>query len=398
MDFLHRAWAEIDLDALEYNYKTLRARLHDGGRMMCIVKADAYGHGALTVAKTLDQCGTEWFGVSNIEEAAELRLGGIKKPIFILGYTPPGYAGALAKMELTQNVFSLDYARALDRAACEADVSVEVHIKIDTGMNRLGLLYQAHDRRAETLREAESICHLKNLRATGLFTHFSVADEGEEGEAYTRGQCRCFQEVRDALREKGFTFSLHHCANSGGAMAYPEAQFDMVRPGISLYGLYPSEKLRAEMPLRPVMTLKSVISLLKEVGPGGEVSYGRTFEIDRPMTLATIPIGYADGYSRGLSGKADLLVGGRRVKIVGRVCMDQLVVDVTGIPGLHTDDEVILFGDGLPVDELARLENTINYEMICRVSKRVPRIYRRGGQTLSAMNCLCPEAWEKGLL
>jgi len=398
MDFLHRVWAEIDLDALEYNYKTLRARLHDGCRMMCIVKADAYGHGALTVSKTLDRCGAEWFGVSNIEEAAELRLSGIQKPVFILGYTPPGYAGALAEMKLSQSVFSLDYARELDRAAREAGVSVDVHIKIDTGMNRLGLIYQEQERRAETIEEAETICRLKNLRATGMFTHFSVADEGEDGEAFTREQCRCFQEVRDALKEKGITFSFHHCANSGGTLAYPEAQFDMVRPGIALYGLYPSEKLRSEMPLRPVMTLKSVISFLKEVKPGGAVSYGRTFEIERPMTLATIPIGYADGYARSLSGRADLLVGGRRAKIVGRVCMDQLVVDVTGIPGLRADDEVIVFGGGLPVDELARLEDTINYELVCRVSKRVPRIYRRGGQPLSAMNYLCPEAWEKGLL
>lgn len=388
MDFLKRTWAEIDLDALEKNFSAIRSHLRTGCKTMCIVKADAYGHGAVQVAQTLARCGAEWFGVSNIEEGAQLRRHGILQPIFVLGYTPPQCAKQLSELSLTQAILSEDYAKELSRCAGDSGVVVDTHIKIDTGMNRLGLIYQAHDHRAETIRSVERMVHLPALNHTGLFTHFAVSDEGEEGETFTRGQYACFVEVRDALREKGITFPLCHCCNSGGILAYPDMHFDMVRPGITLYGLYPSWKLKKILPLKPVMTLKSVVALLKEVRPGGTVSYGRTYPIEKSMTLATVPVGYADGYPRAFSGKADMLIGERRAKIVGRVCMDQLMLDVTDVPGLSVGEEVTVFGEGIPVDELARLHGTINYELVCLVGKRVSRIYMKNGAPVGVMNAL----------
>ena len=388
MDFLKRTWAEIDLDALEENYFSIRAHVKKGCKAMCIVKADAYGHGAVQVAETLARCGAEWFGVSNIEEAAQLRQHGIIQPIFVLGYTPPECAKQLSALSLTQAIFSEDYAEKLSRCAQDGGVAVDTHIKIDTGMNRMGLIFQAHDQRAETIRSVERMVHLPALNHTGLFTHFAVSDEGEAGEEFTRSQYACFVAVRDALAEKGITFPLCHCCNSGAILAYPDMHFDMVRPGITLYGLYPSPSLTEILPLKPVMTLKSVAAHLKAVCSGGTVSYGRTYPIETAMTLATVPVGYADGYPRAFSGKADMLIGGRRAKIVGRVCMDQLMLDVTGIPNLTVGDEITVFGAGLPVDELARLHDTINYELVCLVGKRVSRIYMRSGVPVGVMNGL----------
>ncbi len=391
MDFLKRTWAEIDLDALEFNFSSVKGHLRPGCKTMCVVKADAYGHGAVPVARTLAQCGADWLGVSNLEEGAQLRAHGIETPIFVLGYTPPQYAEKLCDLSLTQAVLSEEYALELSACAQDSGVTLDVHIKVDTGMNRMGLIYQSHDRRAETLDSLERICRLPGLSATGLFTHFAVSDEGAEGEAFTRAQFACFCEVRDALCGRGLRFALCHCCNSGGILAYPDMHLDLVRPGIMLYGLYPSEKLRLVLPLQPVMTLKSVVALLKESAPGGTVSYGCTYRVEKPMRIATVPIGYADGYPRAFSGKADMLLHGRRVKIVGRVCMDQLMLDVTEVPGVSTGEEVVVFGEGLPVDELARLHGTINYEMVCMVGKRVARIYKRGGVPVEVFSSVCPD-------
>ncbi len=390
-DFLKRTWAQVDLSALRHNYREIRRKVRPEAKIMAVVKADCYGHGAEYCAKTLESCGAEWFAVSNLEEACQLRSCGIDKPILILGYTPPECAAQLWETGISQAVFSEEYAEKLSQAADEAGAVVNIHLKIDTGMGRLGLLYYDGERDAEAVRAAVRICGRKGLRAEGIFTHFASADE-TEGEEFTRLQFRRFTELTDRLADAGVTGLIRHCCNSAGSFRFPEMNLDMVRPGIILYGLDPSGEVKGYLDLHPVMSLKSVVSHLKEVGPGMTVSYGRTFTAKEPMRVATVPIGYADGYNRLLSGRADMLVNGRRARVVGRVCMDQLMLNVTGIPDVSAGREVTVFGSEggktVSVDELASLCGTINYETVCLIGKRVPRIYFENGREVGQMNLL----------
>lgn len=383
-----RTWAEIDLDALGHNFREIQSRLQPGVKICCVIKADGYGHGAVALAREYESLGADWFAVSNIEEAEELRRAGIRRPILILGYTPPACAGKLAAYGISQAVLGLEYARQLSREATAQGVSVKVHIKVDTGMSRIGFFYQDPQRDGKALEEMKEACRLPGLSPEGIFTHFAVADEGGNGEEFTRRQFANFTGAIRYLEERGISFSIRHCANSAAIGEYPEFQLDMVRPGIIQYGLLPSYVLRAPMALRPVMTLKSVLSLVKKVEPGTAVSYGCTFRAESPSVIGTIPVGYADGYRRTLSGRACVLVRGKRAPILGRVCMDQMMVDLTDIPEAKAGEEVILFGEGLPVDELARLENTINYELVCDVNRRVPRVYVRGAQVIGELHYL----------
>lgn len=389
--FLKRTWAQVDLGALRHNYEEIRKRVRPEAKIMAVVKADCYGHGVEYCAKTLDRCGAEWFAVSNIEEARQLRSCGITKPVLILGYTPPECAVQLAGEGISQAVFSEEYAEKLSRVAEEAGVTVNIHLKVDTGMGRLGLLYYNGGQDMEAVHAAVRICGMKGLQAEGVFTHFASADESG-GEDFTRLQFRRFTEIADKLAQAGINGLIRHCCNSAGSFRFPEMNLDMVRPGIILYGLDPSDEMKGYLNLRPVMSLKSVISHLKEIGPGMTVSYGRTFTAAEPMRVATVPIGYADGYNRLLSGRAEMLINGRRVKVIGRVCMDQLMLNVTGIPDISAGREVTVFGtegeETVSVDELAALCGTINYETVCLIGKRVPRIYFENGREVGQMNLL----------
>ena len=396
-EFLRRTWAEIDLDALTENYHAIRSQVNGKAAMCCVVKADAYGHGAPTVARLYQQLGAEWFAVSNVEEAVQLRRSGIYRPILILGYTPPEMASILSRENVSQSVLSLEYARALSEQAQKAGCMVRCHMKVDTGMSRIGFFYQQQGRDEKSLEEIVTACGLPGIEPQGIFTHFAVADEGEAGEAYTRQQYDCFTAAIAFCEERGIHFTVCHCCNSGAILDYPGFSLDMVRPGIIQYGLLPSGDMRHPLPLRPAMALRSVISHKKSIAAGTTVSYGRTFRAERDMVLATVPIGYADGYPRRLSGQADVLVNGRRAPIVGRICMDQMMIDVTGIEQVCPGQTVTLFGEDhgsvLPVEELAEKAGTIAYETICLIGKRVPRIYLRDGQAVTQMNYFDSEHW-----
>ena len=383
MEFLHRTWVEIDLDRIEHNYRRLADRVGDG-RVMCVIKANAYGHGAVETARLLEGAGCGWFAVSNIEEAQQLRRGGITARLLILGATPAEYAAALAEGEITQALYDPEYAKELSAAAVAAGVTLRVHLKLDTGMRRLGF-------DAETqLDEAAAACRLPGLDAEGIFTHFATADgDGDPDGAFTRLQFDRFVGAVKALEAKGVTFKLRHCSNSAAAVTRPDFRLDLVREGIVLYGLAPSAAVGAEGFL-PAMSMKARVSMVKQVAAGEGISYGLTYRTERPMTVATLPVGYADGYLRAY-GKGCVLLKGKRAPILGRVCMDQMMVDVTGLD-VRAGDTATLFGeDGgvlLPVEALSKLADTINYETVCAIGRRVPRVYLRSGQAVGVSGLL----------
>lgn len=383
VEYTRRTWVDIDLDAVRHNLETIR-KMTAGAEIMCIVKADAYGHGVEQISLEYQRMGVNWFGVSNIEEAVELRRYGIRGSILILGYTPPKVTRLLSDYDVSQTVFSEQYAQGLSAAAVELGVNIRCHIKADTGMARIGFNCRRDDFTDEQVEPCARVCALPGLTVDGIFTHFAVADDGESGCDYTRCQYEYFTRLISQLEARGITFRWRHCCNSAATLEYPEMHLDMVRPGIILYGLAPSPQLRGKYDLKPVMHLRSVLSMIKPLEAGATVSYGRTYTAKNDMLLATAPIGYADGYPRVLSGRQEVLVNGRRVPIIGRVCMDQLMLDVSSLPDVHEGDRVTAFGiDGgaeIPVDELSDKMGTINYELICRMARRVPRVYRRGGK------------------
>lgn len=392
MDFLRRTWAEISLDALRHNYAVIRQKVRDGCGVMSIVKADAYGHGAKYVARALESAGTDWFGVSNLEEARQLRLAGIARPILILGYTPPDRAADLAAQQIAQTVFSADYAAQLSAHAAAAAVQVDIHVKLDTGMHRLGFCCDTPQSLAAAAREIAALCRLPGLRPQGVFTHFPSADrDGDPDGSVTARQFERFTQTVALIEAKGVHFSLRHCCNSAAVLEHPEMHLDLVRPGIILYGLMPSPALR-DPGLVPAMQLRTVVSMVKPVQAGEAVSYGRIYTTPGPRRIATVPIGYADGYPRALSGQAHMLLRGRRVPVVGRVCMDQLMLDVTEVPDVREGMTVTVFGrDGgafLPVDELSAQAGTIGYETVCLIGKRVPRVYFENGRTVGHVSLL----------
>ena len=392
-EILRRTWAEIDLDALARDFQAVRKAANPQAKVCCVVKADAYGHGAVRMAQEFESLGADWFAVSNLEEALQLRLGGIEKPVLVLGYTPPEEAGSLAKHHVSQCVYSLDYARELSHYAVEAGVTVKIHVKIDTGMSRLGFFYQDITRDEATVEEVKAACTLPGLYPEGIFTHFAVSDEGKDGDAFTMKQFGCFKEMIESLLREDISFEVRHCANSAAVFDYPLSHLDMVRAGIVIYGLYPSDALRNRPELTPVLSLRSVVSHVKTVKPGSTISYGRMFTAEHEMKVATVPVGYADGYPRILATQgAQVLIGGKRCPILGRICMDQLMADVSALEDVKVGDLVTLIGrDGaeeITADELAEREGSINYEVVCGLSKRVPRVYLKHGKVESIYNAL----------
>lgn len=378
---LRRTWAEINLDHLAYNYRRLREQMGPEAKFLGVVKADAYGHGAVTVARELQALGADYLAVSNLEEAEELRHGGVALPILLLGYTPAEMTEALIACQVTQDVPSLEMARAYSAAASACGGTLKVHLKLDTGMGRLGFQCdEAHFRRS--LEEILQAMALPGLDWEGVFMHFCVSDEPEKPESveFTRVQYSRFCRMVEAVESRrGRRFPLHHCCNSGGVLFYPEYAWDLCRPGIVLYG---TERMSAAFGLKPVMTLKSTVGPVKEYGPETSVSYGRTYFTQGTRRIGVVPIGYADGLHRCLSNRWSMMTKYGPAPIRGRICMDMCMVDLTDLPEVRSGDEVVVFGEGSPVEDMAGMAGTITYELLCAVSRRVPRLYLRDGRVV----------------
>jgi alanine racemase len=383
--FSHReTWAEVSLDAIAHNVKTIKAGLKPSCRFMAVVKADGYGHGAVQVAKAALEAGADWLGVALLDEALQLRAAGIECPILVLGYTPPASAETAVKHRIAVTVFTEKELEAVIACAAHHRLYANVHLKTDTGMSRIGVTDPE-----TALVLARKAASSPWVRLEGVFTHFASADSPDE--TYTRRQFETFLAYIDCLERHGIRVPLKHCCNSAASLRFPDMHLDLVRVGISLYGLLPfSDPMPGVPELRPAMKWKTRIAALKQVPAGQPISYGCTYRPERPSWIATVPAGYADGLSRRLSNRGSMMIRGRKAPIVGRVCMDQTMVDVSAIPGVRAGDEVLLFGrdeeGGLPVEEIASLLDTINYEIVCLVGKRVPRVYLRDRAVVETVN------------
>lgn len=379
MERYSRVYETVNLDAIRQNMEAMRANLKEGTGMIGVVKADGYGHGSVPVACAIDPY-VSGYATATPEEAVILRRHGITKPILILGVSPESSYEDLIRYELRPAVFRYESAARLSELSVKAGKISPIHIALDTGMSRIG-----YPVTAAAADETVRISRLPGIRIEGLFTHFARADERDKGA--TARQMELFTEFISMLTERGITIPVLHCSNSAGILELPQANFNAVRAGISIYGLYPSDEVEKEpVHLTPAMELKSTISYLKTIAPGTPVSYGGTFTAERETAIATIPVGYGDGYPRSLSGRGDVLIRGRRARILGRVCMDQLMVDTTEIPEAEEGDEVTLIGkDGdeeITVEELARIGGGFHYEILCDIGKRVPRVYIEDGKVV----------------
>lgn len=382
-NFFRRTWAEIDLSAICHNYRSLRDKVDANSNIIAVVKADAYGHGVSKVASALKDEGANFFAVSCLAEAEELRALNVDCPILILGYTPCEFAKDLCEKGFIQTVYSKDYAEELSSFATKNGVKVLAHVKLDTGMGRLGFDISSPDFE----KDVYSVCNLDGLCVKGVFTHFPSADfDGDEDGEYSAKQFESFVNAVNKVEALGFKFETKHCCNSAGSITVKGAHLDAVREGILLYGLYPSKETRHLVSVKPAMSVKTVVSMVKELKKGQSVSYGRTFVAEKDMKIATVCIGYADGYPRSLSKGGYMLINGQKAPIVGRICMDQLMLDVTEIENVKRGSIATVFGEDngafLPVDEIASLCNTINYEIVCLVGKRVPRVYLKDGEII----------------
>ncbi|MBR2782259.1 MAG: alanine racemase [Oscillospiraceae bacterium] len=381
MEYQKKTWVEVDLDRLAHNYHVIRSAIPDQTRFLGVVKADAYGHGAVPVSLHLQELGADYFAVSNLDEAIQLRRGGIDRPILILGYTPPEFAIEMTLLKITQEVHSLEYAKALSKSL-PVGQTLRIHIKLDTGMSRLGFF--SYDR-PETADEIREISELPHLQIEGCLQHFAAADgRSTDDRAYTRLQYRRFQEMLDQIRALGVDPGICHCANSGAVIDYPEYAMDMVRPGIATYGLSPSEELSGVLDLKPILSWKASIGQIRSFPAGVSISYARTFTTARPSRIAVLSVGYGDGLSRALSNGWEVVLHGKRVPIVGRICMDMCMIDVTDVPETKVEDPVTLISseatEGITAEDMAQRLGTISYEVLCGISKRVPRLYLRNGE------------------
>ena len=378
MKLLKRTWADVDLDALAHNYRLIKSHVPEGTRYLGVMKADAYGHGAVPISHALVELGADYLAVSNLEEAVQIRRGGIRAPILILGYTPPIYAENMVYLDMTQEVHSLEYARQLDQALNGTNFILNVHLKLDTGMTRIGFTAYDNEQAMEDMVEA---AHLPHLQVEGAFMHFCVSDSlAPEDRAFTRMQYARFERALDYLETVGIRPEIRHCCNSGGTMLYPEYALDMVRPGILTYGVAPAPELNGILDLKPLMSVHTTVSQIREFPADVDVSYGRTYTTPSPRRLAVLSIGYADGLQRRLSGRAQFLLRGKLVRVVGRICMDMCMVDITEVPEAQVGDDVMLIGPERPCDLLAEQLETISYEVLCGINKRIPRIYLQNGK------------------
>jgi len=379
--FYNHSWCTVDIRQAENNIRFFKEHYASDCKLMCVVKANAYGHGAKEICPAFERGGADWFAVSALQEAVELRKSGSRLPVLILGYTSPEDASVLYQYQITQTIHSLEYARELSASLQEGE-RLPVHIKADTGMGRIG--FDCVNRKIEELcGEIRQVKALSNLDAEGIFTHFSVADEfSEDCVSYSDQQALRFKELVEALKKQGILFQLKHCSNSAALLYKPGLQFDMVRLGIAAYGLSPNGAEYAGMEgAKPLMEMKTMISQVKEIQAGTGISYGKTFVAQKPMRVATLCVGYADGFRRSPDASRYVLIHGQTAPLLGRVCMDQCIADVSHIPDVKMGDEAVLFGRSgdafLSVDEVADMWGTINYEVICGISERVKRVYLR---------------------
>ena len=369
------SWAEIDLDAIAHNARQLKRLVGERTHLAAVVKANAYAHGALEAALVALANGATWLAVARANEGFALREGGVTAPILVMGYTLPSQAADIVRHRLTPAVNSLELAEALSAAVAGASADpLPIHLKVDTGLGRFGLLPE------EVLAFARAVIALPGLILEGVFTHFSAADERDK--AYSQRQFAEYMQVLRQLEAAGIAVPMKHCANSAATLSMPETHLDMVRCGITLYGLPPSDEVDMVIPVRPAMSLKARVGRVRTLPPGFPISYNRTFTTTRPTPVALVPLGYGDGYRRALSNKGQVLIRGRRAPILGRVCMDQCVVDVSGIPDVHEEDEVVLLGrqsdDEISAQEIAGWVGTNNYEVVAAILARVPRVYVNG--------------------
>lgn len=368
-------WAEIDLECVAHNMREVRRLTRASALVTAVIKADGYGHGAVQIGRTLIENGADRFAVATLSEAVELRRAYPDTPIMVLGYTPDCDVDVALEAHIILTVFTEAQAQAFSRAAVDSGQRLTVHLKVDTGMRRLGFSADEQGNAA-----IERVVRLSGLCAEGIFTHFACADASDK--AFTYLQIKRFNATLDALKKRGVTFKLRHAANSAALMDLPETHYDMVRAGIMLYGLYPSDAVCTERAnLRPAMRLMTCVAQVRTVEAGDGISYGLIYKAQAPMRVATLPIGYADGFTRMLTGKASGVMNGVQCPVVGRICMDQCMLDVSAVPGpVSVGDSVMLFGaPPLTADAYAKRLGTIHYEVVCTVGKRVPRVYRRGG-------------------
>lgn len=374
-----RVYAKIDLDAIAYNMEQMKQNIRPETKVMAVIKADGYGHGAVQIAEMMERWNYIWgFAVATLDEAVVLRTEGIQKPILVLGCVFPDQYMEMLKHEIRMNIYTEEMAESISRMAAREGKTAYMHIKLDTGMSRLG--FGINEQSAETIKR---ISKMPNVNMEGIFTHFTKADEKDK--SFTKKQIQEFVWMTERLKEKNVRFTYEHCSNSAGIIDVPEANFDIVRAGISTYGLYPSEEVdKTNVKLKPALALKSHVAFVKEIERGTPVSYGGTLVAKEKMKIATIPVGYADGYPRSLSNKGYVLIRGKKAPILGRVCMDQFMVDVTQIEGVSFGDKVTMIGkDGneiLPVEVLSELSGRFNYEFVCDLGKRIPRVYVRDGK------------------
>ncbi len=378
-----RIWAEINLDAIENNIKLIRKVTNPASQIMAIVKADAYGHGTIEVAKTLLANGADRLGVACVDEAKQLRNAGVDVPILILGKVFKHEFETLIDLKIAATVFDFSEAKLLSDIAVKKGKKAIVHIKIDTGMKRIGIIAGKSD----TVEKIKNLYELPGLDVEGIFSHLSCADT--EKEEFTLNQIALFEKTVSEIENNGIIIPIKHIANSAAIIRYPQSHFNMVRAGLICYGYLPSKLIKNEGFI-PAMSFKTLISRIETINEGDIVSYGGTFRAEKPTKIASLCVGYADGYLRGLSNKAEVIIGGKKVKIVGNICMDQCMADVSNVNNINVGDVATLFGtDGettVLVDELAEISGTINYEIVCMVSKRVPRIYFKNNCPVSEVN------------
>ena len=377
----NRICAEIDLDAVLYNMEQMKNRIGDDAHLIAVVKTDGYGHGAVPIARMLEDVSYVWgYAVACLEEAVQLKENGIEKPVLVLGCVFPDQYEEMIRYDIRPTVYTEEMAEEMSKEADCQGKDVFFHIKIDTGMGRIG--FPVKEESADAI---ERISSLPRVKMEGLFTHFAKADETDK--TYTLGQHKKFIWMKEQLEKRGVTVQYYDCDNSAGIIDFPDMKHDLARAGISTYGMYPSEEVNKDtVKLRPALSLISHVSFVKDVEPGTAISYGGTFVAKKRMKVATIPVGYGDGYPRSLSNKGSVLIHGKRAKILGRVCMDQFMADVTDIPETRFMDRVVLVGsdghDRITVEELSELSGRFNYEFVCCLGKRIPRVYHQGGNII----------------
>ena len=370
-DLQKRTWAEVSLGNIEYNYGVVKSHLPERTKILGIVKADAYGHGAVEVAKLLEKCGADYLAIACLDEALELRRSGVTMPILILGHTPPEFVDIMLKNDLTQTVSCEAKGIEYSEAAASLGGTLKIHIKLDTGMSRLGFICSG-EHFDDGVKNLVSTCNLPNLDVEGVYTHFAVSDYcDEDSDAYTKAQFELFMRVINAAEKQGVTFRLRHCSNSAAISRFPEMSLDMVRTGMVLYGF----RDMMHYGLKPAMSMKSTVSTIKYLDEGTFVSYGRHYKTPKRIRMGVVPAGYADGFPWAAAGKVKLFVESKYAPQCGNICMDMCMIDLSDIPEAHVGSEVEIFGENISVETLAAASGTIIEEIMCAITKRVPRVY-----------------------